>query len=73
METKHFAWCPQCGDALEQVGSNNDYTCFGCGDAHFSLYPAQLKKQMIVQIENMKGVYSANDAITKAVEIIKTC
>lgn len=35
--TKYTAWCPQCGDALEQDGTKNDYSCFGCGDVHYKL------------------------------------
>ena len=33
---KNLAWCPQCGDALEQDGTKNDYSCFGC-DVHYQL------------------------------------
>lgn len=36
---KNRAWCPQCGDALEQQGTQNDYSCFGCGDIHYKLTP----------------------------------
>ena len=34
---KHLAWCPQCGDALEQNGTKNDYSCLWCGGAHYEL------------------------------------
>jgi len=27
---KYMCWCPQCGDALEQHGTENRYNCFGC-------------------------------------------
>jgi len=30
VELTHFVWCPQCGDALEQTGTQNKYNCFGC-------------------------------------------
>jgi hypothetical protein len=30
VELIHFVWCPQCGDALEQTGTQNKYNCFGC-------------------------------------------
>lgn len=48
MVVKHFAWCPQCGDALEQSGTDNIYSCFGCGDVQYSLTPAKTDKQTTI-------------------------